>query len=90
MAFHILFLRFEIIKLFCILFSRFQIWPSIFFFPDMSLPVESCINIGDKVCVDLNTDTFKGLMQDYGGWHDDMEKVRIIMITQYAIIALVA
>jgi hypothetical protein len=41
-------------------------------FSDMSLPVESCINIGDKVCVDLNTDTFKGLMQDYGGWNDGM------------------
>ena len=59
-------------------------------FSDMSLPVESCINIGDKVCVDLNTDTFKGLMQDYGGWNDGMEKVRIIMIKQYAITASVA
>ena len=59
------------------------------FFSDMSLPVESCINIGDKVCVDLNTDTVKGLMLDYGGWNDDMEKVRIIMITQYAITASV-
>ena len=56
----------------------------------MSLPVDSCINIGDKVCVDLNTDTFKGLMQDYGGWNDGMEKVRIIMIKQYAITASVA
>ena len=59
-------------------------------FSDMSLPVESCINIGDKVCVDLNTDTFKGLMQDYGGWNDGMEKVRITMIKQYAITASVA
>ena len=59
-------------------------------FSDMSLPVESCINIGDKVCVDLNTDTFKGLMQDYGGWNDGMEKVRMIMIKQYAITASVA
>lgn len=42
---------------------------------DMSLPVDSCINVGDKVRLDLNIDTFKGLMQDYGGWNEEMEKI---------------
>ncbi|XP_052081431.1 E3 ubiquitin-protein ligase MIB2-like [Mytilus californianus] len=42
---------------------------------DLSQPPDSCINPGDKVCVDLNFDTFQGLQQDYGGWIDDMEEI---------------
>ncbi|XP_071147139.1 E3 ubiquitin-protein ligase MIB2-like [Mytilus edulis] len=42
---------------------------------DLSQPPDSCINPGDKVCVDLNFDTFQGLQQFNGGWNEEMEKI---------------
>ncbi|KAK3087525.1 hypothetical protein FSP39_007020 [Pinctada imbricata] len=44
--------------------------------PDFSSPVETYINTGDKVQVNLNVEAFKCLQHErYGGWSEDMEKV---------------
>ncbi|CAG2229558.1 MIB [Mytilus edulis] len=49
---------------------------------DLSQPPDSCINPGDKVCVDLNFDTFQGLQQDYGDglmiWKRKLRHVKIV------------
>lgn len=42
---------------------------------DLTQPFETLINIGDKVCVDLNLDTAQKIQVEYGGWIQQMEKV---------------
>ena len=44
-------------------------------FLDLSLPKQSYINVGDKVQVNINTDSLKQLNKEFGGWNDEMEKV---------------
>ena len=47
----------------------------LFLFLDLSLPKQSYINVGDKVQVNINTDSLKQLNKEFGGWNDEMEKV---------------
>lgn len=42
---------------------------------DLSMPVDVEFNEGDRVRVDLNLDTYKPLLTEYGGWIEDLEKV---------------
>lgn len=44
-------------------------------FSDLSCPKPSYINVGDKVQVNINTDSFRQLNKEFGGWNDEMEKV---------------
>ncbi|XP_056012215.1 E3 ubiquitin-protein ligase MIB2-like isoform X2 [Ostrea edulis] len=42
---------------------------------DLSCEKPSYINIGDRVQVNINTDSFKQLNKEFGGWNDEMEKI---------------
>jgi hypothetical protein len=44
-------------------------------FIDLTMPVDVEFNEGDQVRVDLNLDTYKPLLTEYGGWIPDLEKV---------------
>jgi hypothetical protein len=50
-----------------------------FFFSDLSCEKPSFINVGDRVQVNINTDSFKQLNKEFGGWNDEMEKVSYIV-----------
>ncbi|XP_053379617.1 E3 ubiquitin-protein ligase MIB2-like isoform X2 [Mercenaria mercenaria] len=42
---------------------------------DLTMPVDIEFNVGDRVRVDLNLDTYKPLLTEYGGWIPDLERV---------------
>lgn len=42
---------------------------------DLSCPKPSYINVGDKVQININTDSFRQLNEEFGGWNDEMEKI---------------
>ncbi|XP_053379613.1 E3 ubiquitin-protein ligase mind-bomb-like isoform X2 [Mercenaria mercenaria] len=42
---------------------------------DLTMPVDIEFNVGDRVRVDLNLDTYKHLVSESGGWISDLEKV---------------
>ncbi|XP_062614849.1 E3 ubiquitin-protein ligase MIB2-like isoform X2 [Saccostrea cucullata] len=42
---------------------------------DLSCVKPSYINVGDRVQVNINTDTFKQLNKEFGGWNNEMEQI---------------
>ncbi|XP_053378625.1 E3 ubiquitin-protein ligase MIB2-like [Mercenaria mercenaria] len=42
---------------------------------DLTMPVDQEFNVGDRVRVDLNLNTYMQLHHEYGGWSSDLQKV---------------